>query len=237
MFCPKCKKEQTSSDSCIQCGVVFAKISSHQKNSQDPSKSKISGENSSSHLRSQADSPLFFESRWNPPAPYALEALSLLMALLMVLIASKGIFAPDSFILMIVHNINLAFHEAGHVIFGIFGNENLTILGGSLGQVLIPVVVAGSFFLKRDIAGFAFGLFWMGESLLDVALYMEDARLLQLELIGGLGMEAHDWRNLFNHWDLWRVDRQIVSITRWISWLGMLGACLWIVRKAKFKIS
>jgi len=77
----------------------------------------------------------------------------------------------------------------------------------------------------------------MGESLLDVALYMEDARLLQLELIGGLGMEAHDWRNLFNHWDLWRVDRQIVSITRWISWLGMLGACLWLVRKAKFQVS
>jgi len=237
MFCPKCKKEQLPSETCIQCGVVFAKLSSQNKNFQESSKSKTRDDQSSTQLNSQAKPLLSNESRWNPPASYALEALSLFMASLMFLIAYKGIFTPDSFILGIVHNINLAFHEAGHVIFGIFGNENLTILGGSLGQVLIPAVVAGSFFLKRDIAGFAFGLFWMGESLLDVALYMEDARLLQLELIGGLGMEAHDWRNLFNHWDLWRVDRQIVSITRWISWLGMLGACLWIVRKAKFKIS
>jgi hypothetical protein len=42
---------------------------------------------------------------------------------------------------------------------------------------------------------------------------MADARFLKLPLIGGLGMEAHDWRNLFNRFDLWSVDQLLSHIT------------------------
>ena len=40
-----------------------------------------------------------------------------------------------------------------------------------------------------------FGFF---ANFLDLGIYMADARFLKLPLIGGLGVEAHDWRNLFN---------------------------------------
>jgi len=43
-----------------------------------------------------------------------------------------------------MHNINLVFHEAGHVIFRIFGNF-MMILGGSLAQLLMPLIVMLAF--------------------------------------------------------------------------------------------
>ena len=42
-----------------------------------------------------------------------------------------------------LHLINLLFHEAGHIIFSPFG-QFMTMLGGSLMQVLVPIVCAGA---------------------------------------------------------------------------------------------
>ena len=39
-----------------------------------------------------------------------------------------------------MHNINLVFHEAGHILFIPFGNF-MSVLGGSLGQLIMPLVV------------------------------------------------------------------------------------------------
>ena len=33
------------------------------------------------------------------------------------------------------------FHEAGHLLFGVFGWETLTVLGGTLMQLLVPMPV------------------------------------------------------------------------------------------------
>ncbi len=55
----------------------------------------------------------------------------------------------DSF----MHDVNLVFHEAGHVIFMPFGRF-ITVLGGTLNQLLIPFVVLCAFLLKtRDTFG------------------------------------------------------------------------------------
>jgi hypothetical protein len=48
-----------------------------------------------------------------------------------------------------MHSVNLVFHEAGHVIFTPFGRF-ITILGGTLGQWLIPFIVLCAFLLRRD---------------------------------------------------------------------------------------
>ena len=135
----------------------------------------------------------------------------------------------SSLVLFMVHNVNLVFHEAGHWIFGVLRNETLTILGGSLNQVLIPSIVAVAFWRNRDPAGFAFGVFWMFENFVDVAVYMADARALELPLIGGQGEEAHDWRNLFMHWGLLSKDTVIAGYVRNIGWLGMVSAWVWLI--------
>ena len=84
-----------------------------------------------------------------------------------------------------LHLINLPFHEAGHILFSPFG-EFMTTLGGSLAQVLVPIVCAGAFLTTSwNPFGAAVMGWWAGENLLDVAIYINDARALQLTLIGG----------------------------------------------------
>lgn len=94
-----------------------------------------------------------------------------------------------------MHNILLPIHEAGHIFFIPFG-EFMTILGGSLFQLMLPLIIAGSLlWVNRDAFGAAAGLWWAGASLLDLAPYIYDARTPQLIMLGGHTGEdgPHDW--------------------------------------------
>ena len=109
---------------------------------------------------------------------------------LAIMIVARGLTPADSGLLAFVHLIDLVFHEAGHVIFGFFGRF-LGMLGGSLNQVLIPAVCTGYFLWHRQLASAAVMLFWVGESLADVAIYVADGRDMALPLLAeGL---THDW--------------------------------------------
>jgi hypothetical protein len=165
---------------------------------------------------------------WRPVTHLSFGALSLMFGVMIFLLAKDDVIVGNSKILWLTHNVNLVFHEAGHMIFGIFGNNILTIFGGSLNQILIPLIVAGAFWVRRDTLGFAFGLFWCFENFLDVAVYMADARALQLPLIGGLGDDAHDWRNLFFRFGLIDQDTLIAGRTAFVGWCGMIGTWIWL---------
>ena len=65
--------------------------------------------------------------------------------------------------------VNLPIHEAGHAVFGFFG-EFIQFLGGTLMQLAIPVLVAVCFWRERKMAGTQFGLFWLGESCLNISI-------------------------------------------------------------------
>jgi len=98
-----------------------------------------------------------------------------------------------------LHGPLLLFHEAGHVIFRVFG-EWVGVLGGTLAQLLLPAAIIAAFLWKnRDPFGAALGLWLLGVSLLDVAPYMYDALQPQLTLLNGSVGEAggHDWIYLF----------------------------------------
>ena len=80
---------------------------------------------------------------------------------------------------------NLVFHEAGHIILIPLG-EFMSILGGSLFQVLIPLVFLVAFLLKRDAFAATVMMWWTGQSLIDLAPYIADARAQRLVLLGGV---------------------------------------------------
>jgi hypothetical protein len=131
-----------------------------------------------------------------------------------------------------LHLVNLPFHEAGHVAFAPFG-DFVRSLGGTLGQLLMPLVCAGTLLLKtRDPFGAAVALWWFGENLLDIAPYIDDARTLDLPLLGGnYGHSApygfHDWNYLLTESGLLFRDHELARASHSIGCLVMLLALAW----------
>jgi hypothetical protein len=98
-------------------------------------------------------------------------------------------------LLAIVDGANFIFHEAGHLIFVLFG-EFMSVLGGSLNQVLIPAALTGYFLRRRERGSAAATMLWTGQSLAGVAIYAADAKVMRLPLHGGEGAGVHDWHRL-----------------------------------------
>jgi hypothetical protein len=85
---------------------------------------------------------------WTPVTTWGLSGY-VVAALLIVWLACTGghwVFLLDS--------ANLAFHEAGHPLFGLL-SDRLTVYGGTLGQLLFPLAAGVSFFRQR--AALCFG--------------------------------------------------------------------------------
>jgi hypothetical protein len=129
-----------------------------------------------------------------------------------------------------MHVIHLPFHEAGHILFMPFGRF-LTSLGGSLTQVLVPLVCLGTFLLKtRDTFGAAVALWWAGQSLMDLGPYIADARALRIVLLGGRtgGVVAgHDWEAILGTLGWLRYDVVLGRIASFTGSLLMLAALAW----------
>ncbi len=108
---------------------------------------------------------------------------------------------PLNIIHLGVHTFLLITHEAGHTFFGIFGIRFITILAGSLFQILLPLAILAYCWINRKNIRMQFSLVLVGYSWFDVAAYAADGGAAQLPLIGGLGQESHDWRNLLTQMD------------------------------------
>src|SRR4051812_34508899 len=93
--------------------------------------------------------------------------------------------AYDPFTWKLIDGVDLLIHEAGHPLFRIFG-EFMGIAGGSLMQVIVPLVFFGYFVYYEKYYAAAFILFWVGQSILNVYVYANDAVVMQLPLLSGL---------------------------------------------------
>ena len=130
-----------------------------------------------------------------------------------------------------MHRVDLVFHEAGHVVFMAFGHF-MAVLGGTLGQLIMPIVVMVALIVtSRDNFGGSVGLWWLGQSLMDCAPYIADARALQLPLLGGgTGQDrpgAHDWENILLDLNWIQHDLQIGAAAHALGAIVMLVAFAW----------
>ncbi|MCU0626656.1 MAG: hypothetical protein MUF21_09275 [Gemmatimonadaceae bacterium] len=103
----------------------------------------------------------------------------------------------------VVDHVNLAIHEAGHIVFLPFG-DTMHWLGGTLLQLLVPLVFCIYFWRAADEHGASVALWWVGENCWNIALYIRDAEAMELPLVGG---GEHDWNTLLTAWGV--MDRYV----------------------------
>ena len=133
-----------------------------------------------------------------------------------------------------LHLVNLPFHEAGHIVFSPFG-EFMTVFGGSLLQVVVPIACAVAFARRDDWFGLAVACWWAGENLVDLGPYIADARALQMPLLGGATgteVEGHDWEAILLRIGWLHLDRSLgigAHVAGSILMLGALVLGTWIL--------
>lgn len=111
--------------------------------------------------------------------------------------------SPDDYTWL--DSLDLAIHETGHLVFA-FGGERLTLLGGTLLQLLVPAAFAVALWRQGDRHGATVPLWWLGQSCWNVSVYIKDARAQELPLVGG---GEHDWAILLGETGLLPRDQAI----------------------------
>ena len=94
---------------------------------------------------------------------------------------------------------------------------------------MLPAILVGVFLMQDEpsLLGAQFALWWTGQNLTDVALYISDASARSLPLIGGMSEEAHDWGNLLTMLNLLEYDHTIAIFVHLIWIILMMWAFLW----------
>lgn len=125
-----------------------------------------------------------------------------------------------------IDGVNTLFHEAGHVLFR-WGGDTIYFLGGTMGQLLWPLVLGLYFFFKRrERFSAAVCAWWFGENFLHIARYVDDAVVMELPLVGG---NIHDWNHLFTKWDLLPHANEIADAVRIAGIVLMLSAFAYLL--------
>lgn len=132
--------------------------------------------------------------------------------------------------------VDLPIHETGHLLFRPFG-EFLMVAGGSLFQVVFPAVFVGYFIWNEKYYSAAIVLFWVGQSILNVFVYANDAVVMQLVLLGGLtGGEGgfHDWNYLLDKMNLLDSTKTVAGFIRFLGTATIIPAGILSIKFAVF---
>lgn len=121
--------------------------------------------------------------------------------------------------------VTFGVHEFGHLFFAFFG-EFMAVAGGSINQLLIPAATALLFYHYRDYFGIAVAGAWLSSSLIDLAVYIGDARSFDLDLVSFGEDAVHDWAFLLGRMHLVQHDLRIAAATRGLAVLVLLASLL-----------
>jgi hypothetical protein len=235
--CPHCGfKQQESAIECVKCGIVFAKYSpekhrlSHMSPVIVPTAESHEGDNPAEVTSFLGE--LFFFVKPETNIFYFIGRIILFLGIMIwgvkFVFSSVGSnYSGNSF----MHLVNLPFHEAGHILFRIFG-QFMMMLGGSLSQLLVPLICLAAFLVKtRDTFAASVSCWWLGQSLIDLAPYINDARELQLMLLGGVtGRDVedyHDWEYILRNLGLLEYDHLLAKTAHVSGALLIICALVW----------
>lgn len=93
-----------------------------------------------------------------------------------------------------IDGVDLVIHEAGHLVFSFFGYF-ITIAGGTLLQLIVPIVFIAYFILQNQKYSASLLMYWLAINLFNVSVYAGDALKMQLPLLTG-DKDGHDWNQM-----------------------------------------
>jgi hypothetical protein len=238
MICPECGFEQPEGNSeCPKCGIVFEKQRAlehaPERKGYEPLLRELPATEGevATPLGSYLKELLFRVKPGVNPLFFGGRAIVFLIIFIwgwrFILTPLESNYTAQSF----MHLVNLPFHEAGHIIFSPFG-KFIQTLGGTLGQVLMPLVCFAVLLIKtRDPFGASVALWWFGENFMDIAPYINDARALELPLLGGVTgkdvVDYHDWEYILGKLGMLQMDHTLASLSYAFGILLMLLTFVW----------
>jgi len=218
MQCPNCDSEQPEDAiECSRCGLIFARWR----------------ERAAAPNASERRSVRWLELLGGTHA--GILPLRLVLLLGLVVLSLKYLFGgpqatAEGF--SFLHLVNTPFHEFGHILFSPFGHL-ITSLGGSLGQLMMPLICCAVLLVKtRDAFGASVALWWHGQNFVDIAPYIADARAGDLMLLGGnTGQSSpygfHDWQYILTETGLLAHDRGLAWSAHLLGLAIMTLALVW----------
>jgi hypothetical protein len=123
----------------------------------------------------------------------------------------------------LLDGVDLAIHETGHLVFAPFG-EFVGVAGGTLFQLIMPLLFVGYFWRRNDRHAGSVALWWVAQNCGHIATYVADARVQVLPLVGG---GEHDWAYLLGSTGYLAHDLGIARAIRATGVLLLAGSTVW----------
>jgi len=242
--CPKCNivleaGDAQSRERCPACGLVFSKYLLAQQGRPARAAASRSAIALGSGADPAADRPaLLGRLLYVPARSNSIVFYGRCIAYLFFFVWGWRLYAMDvgaaEIMGSFMHLVVLPVHEAGHVLFIPFGRF-MTVLGGSLAQVLMPLALMGAFVYglggsRRDNFAASLMLWWAAVSIIDLAPYIWDAfdpKMMLLDGKTGAESDGHDWQNILGDLGLIKRAHLIAGIAHKLGLIVMLLAYAW----------
>ena len=125
-----------------------------------------------------------------------------------------------------IDNFLLIVHEAGHTFFGFTGSRFITILGGTLFEILLPFTIFVFGWWKRQDLTAQIGLLLTAFAWIESSAYAADAMARRMPLIGNLPKSSHDFYNLFT---MKGILTDHMSYAWGMYWIGVITLLLFLL--------
>lgn len=133
-------------------------------------------------------------------------------------------------VIWIIDTVDLFIHEGGHFFFGFMGRL-IYFMGGSLMQIILPALSVWVF-LKSGFRTLIATLYWLGQNLINVSVYIADAPYKRLPLISDAAI--HDWNWVFNHIGNMELAAPVSSV---VFVIGVIACCCATITAGYFLVT
>lgn len=156
----------------------------------------------------------------------------LIVLALMGAVGLHNMVRPGENVAFAFHTVDLVTNLLGYLGFSLFGSF-AAYLGGSVVQVAFPFSLFTFLLASGRVFVSSLALFWVAHSIVDVSLYVRDARQMTFTLGGG---GEHIWSRLLSEMGLLELDRVMGNLLHtggFVMLLASLGVGVFAVRSAR----